>query len=149
MPAPKEHRPQMSAGEIAGLVAAFAFVLLVGVIAVPLLKLGRTVDELTATVQDIRREHVAKTSLTVDETNALLSTVNGQLTRVDVMAANAQAVTTNAAALSSTFATALGRPVIRVSAFSYAVREALAQRREAAATAAGAHSRRERTGTGR
>lgn len=142
----------MSAGEIAGLVAAFAFVLLVGVLAVPLLKLGRTVDELTATVKDIRREHVAKTSLTVDETNALLSNVNDQLTRVDAMAANAQAVTTNAAALSSTFATALGRPVIRVSAFSYGVRAALAQRRSGSSSAAeamGAHSRRDRLRSGR
>jgi uncharacterized protein YoxC len=128
----------VSAGEIAGLVAAFAFVLLVGVVAVPLLKLGRTVDELTRTVQDLRREHVAKTSLTVDETNALLANVNGQLTRVDAMTANAQTVTTNAAALSNTLSTAIGGPVIRVSAFSYAVREALAARRPGATT--GAHA---------
>jgi len=119
----------MSAGEIAGLVAAFAFVLLVGVVAIPLVKLGRTVDELTETVKDIRREHVAKTSLTVDEANIMLAQVNGQLVRVDAMTANAQSVTTNAAALSSVLATAVGRPVIKVSAFSYGVRHALAERR--------------------
>ncbi|HEX6921621.1 MAG TPA: DUF948 domain-containing protein, partial [Actinomycetes bacterium] len=32
-------------GEIAGLIAAVAFVLLVGVLAVPLIKLGRVFDE--------------------------------------------------------------------------------------------------------
>ena len=56
----------MSAGEIAGLVAAFAFVLLVGAVMWPLLKLGRTVDELTLTVRAVREEHVAKSSLTLD-----------------------------------------------------------------------------------
>ncbi|HJP74678.1 MAG TPA: DUF948 domain-containing protein, partial [Pseudonocardiaceae bacterium] len=37
----------MSAGQIAGLVAAGAFLLLVLLAAVPLIKLGRTLDEAT------------------------------------------------------------------------------------------------------
>ena len=41
----------MSAGELAGLIAAGAFVLLVLLLAVPLLKLGRTLDEATLTVR--------------------------------------------------------------------------------------------------
>jgi uncharacterized protein YoxC len=131
----------MSAGEIAALVAAFAFVLLVGAVAIPLVKLGRTVDELTATVKDIRREHVAKTSLTVDETNTLLSQINDQLSRIDAMTANAQSVSNDAAALSSTLATAVGRPVIKVSAFSYGVRQALGQRRGLNGRPMGRHGR--------
>jgi uncharacterized protein YoxC len=131
----------MSVGEIAALVAAFAFVLLVGAVAIPLVKLGRTVDELTATVRDIRREHVAKTSLTVDEANILLGQVSDQLTRLDTVTANAQSVSDNAAALSSTLATALGRPVIKVSAFSYGVRQALAQRRSSNGHPLGRHGR--------
>ena len=119
----------MSAGEIAGLIAAVAFVLLVGVIAVPILKLGKTVDELTLTVRDLRQEHVAKTSVTVDETNALLATTNTQLQRVDAITSNAQTLTSNAAAMSSLVAATLGGPVIRAAAFSYGVRRALADRR--------------------
>ena len=108
----------MSAGEIAGLIAAVAFVLLVGVIAVPIL-----------TVRDLRQEHVAKTSVTVDETNALLATTNTQLQRVDAITSNAQTLTSNAAAMSSLVAATLGGPVIRAAAFSYGVRRALAERR--------------------
>jgi uncharacterized protein YoxC len=131
----------MSVGEIAALVAAFAFVLLVGAVAIPLIKLGRTVDELTDTVRDLRREHVAKTSRTVDETNTLLAQVNDQLTRLDAVTANAQSVSDNAAALSSTLATALGRPVIKVSALSYGVRQAIAQRRSLNGRPVGRHGR--------
>jgi uncharacterized protein YoxC len=120
----------MSAGEIAALIAAVAFVLLVGVVAVPVLKLGKTVDELTLTVRDLRREHVAKTSVTVDETNALLATTNTQLQRVDAITSNAQTLTSNAAAMSSLVAATLGGPAIRAAAFSYGVRRALADRRE-------------------
>ncbi|HEX6578749.1 MAG TPA: DUF948 domain-containing protein [Jiangellaceae bacterium] len=120
----------MSAGEIAGLIAAVAFVLLVGVLAVPILKLGKTVDELTLTVRDLRTEHVAKTSVTVDETNELLASTNVQLRRVDAITSNAQTVTGNAAAMSSLFAAVLGGPMVRTAAFTYGVRRALARRRQ-------------------
>jgi uncharacterized protein YoxC len=120
----------MSAGEIAGLIAAVAFVLLVGVIAVPIIKLGKTVDELTMTVRDLRQEHVAKTSVTVDETNHLLASTNAQLQRVDAITSNAQTLTGNVAAMSSLFAATLGGPLVRTAAFTYGVRRALSHRRD-------------------
>ena len=43
----------MTVGEIAGLIAACAFVLLVGMCAIPLLKLGTLLDELVAAVKDV------------------------------------------------------------------------------------------------
>lgn len=120
----------MSAGQVAGLVAAFALVLLVGALVVPLLKLGRTVDELTATVRTLRLEHVAKTSTTVDEANALMSSVNTQVARVDAITSNAQTVTSNVAAMTSVVAAAFGSPLIKVAAFSYGVRSVMQERRE-------------------
>jgi uncharacterized protein YoxC len=115
----------MDAGEVAGLIAAVAFVLLVGVLAVPLLKLGRTIDELTRTVALIREEPVAKTSRTMDEANTLLAGVNEQVRSLDTVTSNVAAATGNAAALSGIVATTLGRPLVRVAAFSYGVRQAL------------------------
>ena len=44
----------MSGGEIAALIAAGAFVLLVLLLAVPLFKLGRTLDEATLTIRQTR-----------------------------------------------------------------------------------------------
>ncbi|AYY13451.1 DUF948 domain-containing protein [Actinobacteria bacterium YIM 96077] len=120
----------MSVGEIAGLIAAVAFVALVAILALPIIKVGKTVDELTATVRDVRREHVAKSAVTVDETNTLLASTNTQLQRIDAITANAQTVTTNAAAMSSLFAATLGGPLVRVAAFTYGVRRAVVGRRE-------------------
>ena len=41
----------MSVGDIAGLIAALAFVALVGALAVPLVKLGRVLDEARVSVK--------------------------------------------------------------------------------------------------
>ncbi len=120
----------MSVGEIAGLLAAAAAVALVALLAVPVLKLGKTVDELTRTVRDLRHEHVAKTAVTVDETNALLRTTNDQLQRVDAITSNAQAVSTNVAAMASLFSATLGGPMVKTAAFTYGVRRAIVRRRD-------------------
>ena len=48
----------MTLGGIAGLIAAVAFVALVGMVAVPLWKTGRVLDELRQTVHDIGEESV-------------------------------------------------------------------------------------------
>lgn len=120
----------MSGGEIAALIAAAAAVALVALLAVPILKLGRTVDELTETVRDVRREHVSKTAVTVEETNQLLHTTNAQLERIDAITANAKTVTDNAAAMSSLFSATLGGPMVKTAAFTYGVRRALRDRRE-------------------
>ena len=48
----------MDAGEIAGLIAAGAFLMLVIVLAVPILKLGRTVDAATRAITDLTVRNV-------------------------------------------------------------------------------------------
>ena len=55
--------------------------------------------------------------------------VNRELERVEGITQNAQAVSSNAAALSSVFATTLGGPAIKVAAFSYGIRRATQNRR--------------------
>ncbi|WP_053202108.1 DUF948 domain-containing protein [Jiangella muralis] len=131
----------MSVGEVAGLLAAAALVALVGFLAVPILKLGRTVDEFTLVVRDLRQEHVAKTAVTVDETNELLASTNAQLQRIDAITSNAQTVTTNVAAMSSLFAATLGGPLVRTAAFTYGVRRAISARRDGAAAGNGRRRR--------
>ncbi len=117
----------MSGGEIAALIAAVAFVLLVGLLAVPILKLGRTLDEATLA---IRKAHEGAQPI-LTNANDTVTHVNSQLVRVEDITANAQAVSSNAAALTSLFATTLGGPVVKVAAFSYGVRQATAKRRKA------------------
>ncbi len=120
----------MSGGEIAAVIAAVAFVFLVGLLAVPILKLGRTLDEATVA---IRKAHEGAQPI-LTNANETVSQVNSQLARVEGITVNAQAVSSNAAALSSLFATTLGTPVVRLAAFSYGVRQAAAKRRRSDVT---------------
>jgi hypothetical protein len=121
----KESVSQLSGGEIAGLIAAFALVLLVGFLAVPLIKLGRTLDETSRLVRGVTDGTVPL----LTEVTTTVSTTNAQLERVDAITRNAQQVTSNAAALSGLVAATVGPPLVRVAAFSYGVRRALTGRR--------------------
>ncbi|WP_298332692.1 DUF948 domain-containing protein [Haloactinopolyspora sp.] len=121
----------MSVGEFAALLAAVAFVALVALLAVPIIRLGQTVDQCTRAVRDLRQGPVSRTAATVDETNELLASTNAQLQRVDAITANAQTVTTNVAAMSALFSATLGGPLVRTAAFTYGVRRAIAGRRDA------------------
>jgi uncharacterized protein YoxC len=117
----------VSAGEIAGLIAACAFVLLVGLLAVPILKLGRTLDEATLA---IRKAHEGAGPI-LTSAQATVEQVNGQLERVDGITANAASVSSNAAALSSIVASTVGGPLIKIASFSYGIRKAARNRRKA------------------
>ena len=117
----------MSGGEIAGLIAAGAFVLLVLLLAIPLLKLGRTLDEATLA---IRKTHEGSTPLLIDA-RGTLGQINGQLIEVESIAKNVNSMTTNVAALTSVVSSTLGSPLIKVAAFSYGVRKTVATRRDA------------------
>ncbi|MGV8968031.1 MAG: DUF948 domain-containing protein [Cellulomonas sp.] len=110
----------MSVGDIAGLIAAIAFVLLVGVIAVPLVKLGRVLDEARVSVKELTDHSVP----ILDETAATVASTNVQLTRVDTITTAAVSVSENVSALTSLFAATVGGPMVKVAAFSYAVRRA-------------------------
>lgn len=117
----------MSAGEIAGIIAAAAFVLLVLLMAIPLLKLGRTLDEATLAIREAR-EGAAPL---LEEAKGTLVGVNAQLDQVDGITRGVNAMTANAAALTSIAASTVGNPLVKVAAFSYGVRRAVVDRRDA------------------
>ena len=125
----------MSAGQIAALVAAGALVVLVVLLAVPLLKLGRTLDEATVA---LRKAHEGSAPL-LDDAQTTLRQVNNQLERVDGITAGARTVSTNVSVLTSLFTATLGGPLVRVAALSYGLSKAVKARRSG--KDAGAHSR--------
>ncbi|MEJ2857287.1 MULTISPECIES: DUF948 domain-containing protein [Saccharothrix] len=118
----------MSPGQIAALVAAGAFVLLVILLAIPLIKLGRTLDEATIA---IRKAHQNSDPIFTGA-NTTITHVNTQLERVDGITANARAVTGNVSALTSLFTATLGGPLVKAAALSYGVSKAIKARRKAA-----------------
>ena len=114
----------MSAGEVAGLIAAFALVLLVGILAVPLIKLAGVLTEARRLVADVDRQTVPL----LGEVTTSVTQVNAELVRVEAITANVQSISGNVSALTSVFAATLGGPLIKVAAFSYGVRRALGER---------------------
>ncbi|MBA3530013.1 MAG: DUF948 domain-containing protein [Propionibacteriaceae bacterium] len=118
----------MSVGEIAGLIAAIAFVVLVALTAVPLLKLGRVLEEVRLAVRDIGHESVPiLTELrgTVQATNGELEKLSLVTEDVAKVSKNATVVSENAAQLTSLFSATLGGPLIKTAALTYGVRKAL------------------------
>jgi uncharacterized protein YoxC len=113
----------MSLGDVAGLIAAVAFVLLVGLLAVPLLKLGRVLDEARASIKEVTDHSVP----ILDEAATTVATTNSQLVKVDTITTSAAQVSENVSALAGLYASTLGRPLVKVASFSYGVRQGFAR----------------------
>ena len=116
----------LSGGEVAGLIVAVFWAVLVCFIAFVLVKLGKVVGETGKLVSGVTDQTVPL----LGEVTQSVVHVNLELERVDAITANVQTISSNASALSGVFAATLGSPVIKVAAFSYGVRRAMGERRE-------------------
>ncbi len=117
----------MSGGDIAGLIAAGVFAVLVGLLAVPLFKLGKVFDETSAA---IRSASVTVTPL-LEEATLTISETNRQLARVDSITTSVEDATSNVSALVALFAATVGGPLIKIAGFSAGVRAAISGLRPA------------------
>jgi uncharacterized protein YoxC len=117
----------LSGGEVAGLIVAVFWGVLVCFIAYVLVKLGKVVGETGKLVSGVTDQTVPL----LNEVTTSVVHVNVELERVDAITANVQSISSNVSALSGVFAATLGSPVIKVAAFSYGVRRALNERHEA------------------
>jgi len=111
----------MSGGDIAGIIAASGFVLLVLFVAIPLIKLGGVLEETRSSIRDISRD-VAPLLSELTET---VSETNKQLAKVDVITTNVAEVTTNISSLVAVFSATLGSPLVKLAGLSKALRTAL------------------------
>jgi uncharacterized protein YoxC len=131
----------MSAGEIAGLIAAGAFLMLVIVLAVPILKLRHTVDAATRAINDITErtgpllgnvnETVQNANVALTQVQTSLDGVNGQLEKVDTITGHVQNVSASIANLITVVSAAAANPLVKVASFGYGLRKAAAARRHA------------------
>jgi uncharacterized protein YoxC len=131
----------MDAGEIAGLIAAIAFAVLVILLAVPILKLGRTVDAATRAINDLTdrtgpllgdvNDTVKNVNTALGQVQVSLDGVNLQLAKVDTITEHAAHVTANVANLSTVVAAAAANPLVKVASFGYGLRKAVNNRRRA------------------
>ena len=111
----------MTGGDIAGLIAAGVFAVLVGLLAIPLLKLGRVFDETSATIKDVR----ASVTPMLEEATTTITETNKQIARLDSITSSVEETTGNVSALVALFAASVGGPLIKVAGFSAGVRAAI------------------------
>ncbi|MDR3034183.1 MAG: DUF948 domain-containing protein [Kitasatospora sp.] len=111
----------MSGGEVAGILVAVFWAILVSFIALVLVRMAQALRAATALVDQVTEQAVPLLSQASDTVRS----ANTQLGRVDAITADVQEVTANASALSTTVSTAFGGPLVKVAAFGYGVRRAL------------------------
>lgn len=111
----------LSGGDVAGLIVAVFWAVLVGFLAYVLIKLGKVIGETANLISGV----ADKTVPLLGEVTTSVVQVNAELTRVDTIAANVEEISGNARALTALFSATLGSPVIKVAAFSYGVRRAI------------------------
>ena len=131
----------MDAGEIAGLIAAGAFLMLVLVLAVPILKLRHTVDAATRAINEVTDrtgpllgdvdETVRNVNTALGQVQVTLDGVNVQLAKVDTITTHAQNISANVANLAGVVTAAAANPLVKVASFGYGLRKAAAARRHA------------------
>lgn len=121
----------MTGGDIAGLIAAGVFAILVALIAIPLVKLGRVFDETSDAIKS------ASDGITpiLEETATTVREANTQLARVDTITKDVADVTGNVSALVALTAATVGGPLIKLAGFTAGVRAAVFATRTARAAA--------------
>lgn len=117
----------MTGGDIAGLIAAGVFAVLVGLLAIPLVKLGRVFDETSAAIRGLS-DNVTPL---LEEATTTITETNRQLARVDAISASVEETTANVSSLVALFAATVGGPLIRIAGFSAGVRAAIGGLRSA------------------
>ena len=120
---------EVTLGGVAGMIAACAFLLAVGLGVVPILKLGRLLDEATRSV----RRLADGTTPILEEAKGTVTGVNTELVKLgtvtdDVanLSGRASDVANDASQLSSLVTATIAGPLVKLSAFSYGVRRAWA-----------------------
>ena len=111
----------MSGGDIAGLIAAGVFAVLVALLAIPLLKLGRVFDETSSAIRGVS-DNITPL---LEEATTTISETNKQLARVDAITSSVEEATSNVSSLVALFAASVGGPLIKIAGFSAGVRAAM------------------------
>ena len=100
----------MSGGDIAAIIAASAFALLVIATVPSLIKLSKLVDDTRVTVQDIN-ENLGPL---LTELTEAVTVVNEQVTKIDAITSDVKNVTGAIDNMVDVFATAVGSPLFKI-----------------------------------
>ncbi|MFC6084801.1 DUF948 domain-containing protein [Sphaerisporangium aureirubrum] len=126
----------LSAGEVAGLIVALFWAILVCFLAVVLVKLGRLLDRTARTVAELSDRMVPlleDMTLTVAETNR-------QLVAAEAIAGNMREASGDLAKITGVVSTVFTAPLVKTASLMHGIRGAFAARRRPAALSRGRRS---------
>ena len=113
----------MGVGDIAGLIAAIAFAILVGFLIYPLIRLGKLFDQIAITVKE-SGDHAIPA---IDEGVTTVKQVNKSLADVNRISDSASTTVNNITALTDLYGSFLGKPVIKAASTVYALKSTVQQ----------------------
>ena len=114
----------LTGGQVAGLIVAVFWAVLVAFVALTLLKLARLLDEAGKVVRDIGEQ----AGPLLDDMTRTVKRADEQLARTDVITKQAASVTQNVSAVTTVLSSVVGGPRVKAAAFSYGVRKAIGNR---------------------
>lgn len=114
----------LTGGQLAGLIVAVFWAVLVSFLVIALLRLTRLVKEATKVVADIG----AQAGPLLDDMAGTVARANEQLGRVDTVTRQVAGVSQNVSAVTTVMSSVVGGPLVKAAAFSYGVRKALGGR---------------------
>lgn len=114
----------MSGTEIAALLAAGAFVVLVVFFVLTLVKLNRAIDATTTTVNQIAR----RVDPILTELETTVAATNAQLAKIDAVTDHVGAVTGSVSTVFSLLSSTVTNPLVKAASVAYGLREAVKTR---------------------
>jgi uncharacterized protein YoxC len=111
----------LTGGQLAGLIVAVFWAVLVAFIALTLLKLSRLLGEAGKVVREIGDQAAPL----LDDMTRTVQRANEQLGRTDVITKQVAGVTQTVSAVTTVMTSVVGGPLVKAAAFSYGVRKAL------------------------
>jgi uncharacterized protein YoxC len=117
----------LTGGQVAGLIVAVFWAILVSFLAFVLLRLGKLLGETTKMVSDIGDQ----TGPLLDDMTRTVEQANEQLHRVDAITKGVAGVTQNVSAVTTVMTSVVSGPLVKGAAFAYGVRKVLGQGRPA------------------
>lgn len=114
----------LSGGQVAGLIVAMFWAILVSFLAFVLLRLAKLLKEATRMVAEIGEQ----AGPLLDDMTDQVTRAGEQLDRVDLITKSVGSVTQNAAAVTNTVTSVVGGPLVKAAAFSYGVRRVIGDR---------------------
>nr|WP_089316310.1 DUF948 domain-containing protein [Actinomadura mexicana] len=114
----------LTGGQLAGLIVAVFWAVLVSFVALTLLRLSRLLGEASELVRDIGEQ----AGPLMEDMTRTVKRANEQLGRTDVITRQVAGVTQNVSAVTTVMTSVVGGPLVKAAAFSYGVRKALGNR---------------------